>query len=286
MASAEQSSSDEAEAPEARPERSARPAGTPSKLETERRVRLKILRQDAPDRPETRRWEQFEVAWQPRMTVSAALLKLDLEPVTSEGRRVAPVAWEAGCLEETCGACTMLIGGRVAQACSALVDELSPRGKPIVLEPLRKFGLVRDLIVDRARAFEALSRVHAWVDFDLERAAAPTPPQAAEEQRSEYALGRCTSCGACLEACPQWSEKRDFVGAAALAQVRRLNLNPVGGLERTERLERVMGPGGVADCGKAQNCVEVCPMQIPLVDGIQGVAREATKRLLFGWLFA
>ena len=284
MARPKQSSNADTEAAESRTEQ-ARPVKAPSKPDGERRVRLKIRRQDAPDRPETRRWEEFEIAWQPRMMVSAALKELDLEPVTRDGRKVAPIAWEAGCLEETCGACTMLIGGRVAQACSMFVDELSPRGKPIVLEPLRKFPLVRDLVVDRARAFEALSRVHAWVDFDLDRPSAPTQAQAPSEQRAEYALGRCTSCAACLEACPQWSEKRDFVGAAALAQVRRLNSNPVGGLGQRERLERVMGPGGVADCGKAQNCVEVCPMQIPLVDGIQGVAREATKRFLLGWLF-
>ena len=35
--------------------------------------------------------------------------------------------------------------------------------------------------------------------------------------------------------------------------MRRLNLNPVGGLGQRERLERVMGPGGVADCGEAQH---------------------------------
>jgi len=37
---------------------------------------------------------------------------------------VAPVAWECNCLEEVCGACTMLINGRVRQSCSALVDRL------------------------------------------------------------------------------------------------------------------------------------------------------------------
>ena len=47
-----------------------------------------------------------------------------------------------------------------------------------------------------------------------------------------------------------------------------------------------MGEGGVADCGKAQNCVEVCPKEIPLVDSIAVVGREGgtTKRMLFGWL--
>ena len=29
-------------------------------------------------------------------------------------------------------------------------------------------------------------------------------------------MSRCTLCAACLEACPQYAEERDFVGAAAL----------------------------------------------------------------------
>jgi succinate dehydrogenase / fumarate reductase iron-sulfur subunit len=45
-----------------------------------------------------------------------------------------------------------------------------------------------------------------------------------------------------------------------------------------------MGQGGVADCGKAQNCVEVCPKEIPLVDSIADVSRQTTKHALFGWL--
>ena len=45
-----------------------------------------------------------------------------------------------------------------------------------------------------------------------------------------------------------------------------------------------MGPGGVQDCGKSQNCVEVCPKEIPLVDSISVVNRQTTKHLLFGWL--
>ena len=39
-------------------------------------------------------------------------------------------------------------------------------------------------------------------------------------------------------------------------------------MHQSERLEALMGQGGVADCGKAQNCVEVCPKEIPLVDSI------------------
>jgi hypothetical protein len=88
------------------------------------------------------------------------------------------------------------------------------------------------------------------------------------------------TCGCCLEACPQYNDSSEFIGAAALNQVRLFNLHPSGAMHKNERLDSVMGEGGVADCGKAQNCVEVCPKEIPLVDSISVVARDTTKRLL------
>ena len=71
---------------------------------------------------------------------------------------------------------------------------------------------------------------------------------------------------------------------AAINQVRLFNLHPSGKMNAAERLEALMGDGGVADCGKAQNCVEVCPKEIPLVDSIAVVSRQTAKHMLFGWL--
>ena len=55
-------------------------------------------------------------------------------------------------------------------------------------------------------------------------------------------------------------------------------------LNARERLESLMDEDGVVGCGKAQNCVEVCPKEIPLVDSIADVSRQVTKQMLFGWL--
>src|SRR4051812_28395133 len=101
---------------------------------TGRRVHLRIKRQDGPELPETRRWEEFKVPYLPQMNVISALQQIQKEPHTADGKAVAPVVWESACLEEVCGACTMVINGRVRQACSALVDKLSPNGEPIVIE--------------------------------------------------------------------------------------------------------------------------------------------------------
>jgi succinate dehydrogenase / fumarate reductase, iron-sulfur subunit len=244
-------------------------------MTTDRSLRLRIRRQESADRPETRRWLEVEVNVPAGATVATALRRAE---------RIEPIAWEYGCLEGECGACTLLVNGRVRQACTTRIDEIAPRAKSLVLEPLSKFPVIADLVVDRGVLRGVLERVRGWLDVEP----LDSPPSgdrlAPQEQRLLLATSRCSDCGACLEACPEWGEHGDFVGAAALNQVRRLALVPAGKLQRAERLEAVMAPGGVSDCGKAQNCVEVCPLAVPLVDSIQTLSREASKRLLFDWL--
>ena len=249
-----------------------------------KKIRLKILRQDGPKEPGTRRWEEFDVAWHPQMNVISALMEIQKNPVDASGKTVAPVVWESSCLEEVCGSCTMLVNGRARQACSALIDHLAPNGEVVTLQPMTKFPLVRDLVVDRQRMFDDLKTVKAWINLDGSHELGPGPRQAPENQETTYPLSRCMTCGCCMEACPQVNGHSAFIGPAAISQVRLFNLHPSGKMHATERLEAVMGDGGVNDCGKAQNCVEVCPKEIPLVDSIAQVSRQTTKHMLFGWL--
>jgi succinate dehydrogenase / fumarate reductase iron-sulfur subunit len=250
----------------------------------ERVVKLKIRRQDGPDRPETRRWEEFAVPYQPNMNVISALMEIQRAPKTVEGKEVAPVVWESVCLEEVCGSCTMVINGKARQACSALIDQIAPGGETIAIEPMSKFPLIRDLIVDRQRMFNDMKRVKAWIELDGTHELGPGPRESAEKQEERYPLSRCMTCGCCLEACPQYGPELEFVGPFALNLVRLYNSHPSGAMHKNERLDSVMGNGGVEDCGKAQNCVEACPKEIPLVDSIAVIGRETTKRALFGWL--
>lgn len=249
-----------------------------------KKVRLKILRQDGPSRTDTRRWETFDVPWLPRMNIISALMELRKNPVTVEGKEVAPVIWESVCLEEVCGSCTMLVNGKVRQACTGLIDQIAPNGEAITLAPMTKFPLVRDLLVDRSKMFNDLKKVKAWVKLDGTHELGPGPRQSQENQEEAYPLSRCMTCGCCLEACPQVNDSSDFIGPAAISQVRLFNLHPSGKMHAAERVESLMGPDGVAGCGKAQNCVEVCPKEIPLVDSIAVVSGQATRRMLFGWL--
>lgn len=250
-------------------------------------VRLKIRRQDAADKPESRRWEEFRVSCDPAGTLLDALRQIQRQPVTVGGQSVPPVAWESNCNEEVCGACTMRVDGKARPACAVRVEELASRGRTVVLEPLAKFPLVRDLVVDRRRVLDSFGKVGAWATPSAEvtpnGAGDARNPGLSERDTHAVPINACTACGACLEACPQYSADGDYVGAAALHQVAVFHLATSVGATGA-RLDPVMGSGGVADCGKAHNCARVCPANIPLVDSIQTVARAASKRLLFGWL--
>jgi succinate dehydrogenase / fumarate reductase iron-sulfur subunit len=240
----------------------------------ERKLTVRIRRQDKPGAAPY--WEEFAVPVRPNMNVISVLQWIAAHPVTVEGKATTTPVWDAGCLEEVCGACTMVINGKVRQACSALVDRIAPGGEPITLEPMTKFPVVRDLFVDRQRLFDDLKRVKAWVPVDGTYDLGPGPAISQKLQDMRYPLSRCISCGCCLEACPQYTPANAFVGAAVISQARLFNEHPIGAALKEERLEALMDEGGVQDCGKAGNCVKVCPKEIPLLESIAAVQRQAT----------
>ena len=238
-------------------------------------VIIKIKRQDSPDGKS--RWEEFELAWKPGMNVISSLMEIAANPVTRDGKTTTPITYDSNCLEEVCGSCAMLINGRARMACSALIDKLE---QPIKLEPFSKFPIVRDLAVDRSVLFENLKAVKAWVPIDGTYDLGSGPRMTAEEQEQAYPLSRCISCCCCMEACPQFTEDTGFVGAATISQVRLFNTHPTGASLKHERLAALMGDGGIQECGYAQNCVEVCPKDIPLTRSISEVGGEVMKQAI------
>jgi succinate dehydrogenase / fumarate reductase iron-sulfur subunit len=154
--------------------------------------------------------------------------------------------------------------------------------------------------VDRRRLFRALRRVNAWIPVDGYYDMGPGPKQSQGAQEQAYPLSECMSCGCCLEACPQytkvelsrmegesdaeWEARQNeaydlaFVGAHAISQVILFNSHPTGRTNADQRLDALMAPGGIQDCGNAQNCVAVCPKAIPLTTSIGKAGRATTLR--------
>ena len=110
------------------------------------------------------------------------------------------------------------------------------------------------------------------------------------------------SCGCCLEACPQYQKieltqgenetdaafaarekaafDTAFIGAHAISQAMLFNTHPTGKMQAGERLDALTAPGGIQNCGNAQNCVAVCPKKIPLTTSIARAGRATTLHAL------
>jgi succinate dehydrogenase / fumarate reductase iron-sulfur subunit len=119
-----------------------------------------------------------------------------------------------------------------------------------------------------------------------------------EAQEQNYPLSQCMSCGCCLEACPQFNKvelqrnpgesdedftkrkeaayESEFIGAHAISQAMLFNSHPVAKSLEKERMETITSTGGIQACGNAQNCVAVCPKEIPLTTSIARAGRAAT----------
>ncbi len=265
------------------------------------KINVRVQRQDGPGQPSY--WERHQVEYEENMNVISVLQKIATQATTVEGKKTPPVTWDCGCLEEVCGSCTMVINGRVRQSCSALVDRLlEDNANEIELRPMTKFPVVRDLMVDRSRMFSTLKRLKAWVPVDDYYDMGPGPRQSRAEQEDAYPLSECMTCGCCVEACPQYLKievhrrpgesddqfeerkaaaySQGFVGAAAISQTMLFNANPTGKNIKDERLEALTAPGGIQACGNAQNCVAVCPKEIPLTRSIGRAGRQATLHSL------
>jgi len=227
-------------------------------------------------------WEEFELELKPFLNITSALMDVQKHPINRKKEKVTPVAWEQGCLEEVCGSCSMLINGRPRQGCTALIPQLiqATGSRTITLAPMTKFPLVKDLVVDRSVMFNNLKKIHAWIDVDdaLDRGFGSKISPSVQE--TMYVLSTCMTCGCCTEACPQINTHSQFIGPAAISQARLFNSHPVGKLMEEKRLRPLMEEGGVSDCGDAQNCVAVCPKEIPLTESIALMERKVVKQAL------
>ena len=186
------------------------------------------------------------------MTVATLLKTLNATPnlIDTDGKAVSNIQWECSCLQKKCGACAMRINGKPRLACDTKLGEFK-NGK-IVLEPLKKFPVIADLIVDRSVMFENLKNIGLW----LEKEARHTK----KTEDVAYEASRCLQCGCCLEVCPNFIPGEDFYSAASFVPTARV-------LSELPKKDKAMIFSNYVDkiyqgCGKSLSCRDICPAQI------------------------
>ena len=208
-------------------------------------------------------WQSFLYDGPLHVPVSAVLDALnytdDLFDV--DEKPAARIRWECSCMQAMCGGCAMVINGVPALACATFVDEV--KGKDLVLEPLSKFPVVADLIVDRSSIYENLNRASAF----LERRAASD----AGKHGQQYSIAKCLKCGLCLEVCPNYHPGGAFYGAILANES---YLIATQSADKDAQVIKEYKTHFGAGCSKALSCQSVCPVGIETITSILKMNRK------------
>lgn len=222
---------------------------------------VKIKRQNSPDSASY--WQNFQYDGSKHVTVSAVLDALNYtdDLFDIEGNIAARIRWECSCMQTVCGACAMVINDVPALACNTFIDEI--KGDELILEPLSKFPVVADLIVDRSIIYDNLKKAKVYIEGEIEKNSKYHPQQ--------YSTAKCLKCGLCLEVCPNYKPGGEFFGAV-LANEGYLTLSQSkdGKSDVIKEYNTHFGAG----CSKALSCQAVCPAGIETLTSILRMNRK------------
>ena len=208
-------------------------------------------------------WQSFLYHGSERVTVSAVLDALNYtdDLFDTEGRAATRIRWECSCMQAMCGGCAMVINGTPALACAAFVDAAKER--ELVLEPLSKFPVVADLVVDRSIIYENLNQAQAY----LEGAA----QSSSKHYDQQYSVAKCLKCGLCLEVCPNYRRGGSFFGPLFANESYLLTSQTTS---EHKRLVKQYKEHFQANCSKALSCRTVCPAGIETLTSILRMNRK------------
>jgi len=215
------------------------------------RVKMSVRRFDPDvDVPESR-FQEYDLELTEASTVLDGLIHIREE---IDGT----LALRCSCRSAICGSCAMKINGHACLACNTkVIDALPADGGPIVVEPAGNMDVIKDLVVDFAPFWSKVMAVEPWLQPDGPE---PEAEYVAPNEDMLHLAGvmSCIMCGACVSDCTVLEVDSNFLGPAALAKAYRFVGDPRDGADDA-RLGALNEYGGVWDCTRCMQCVEVCP---------------------------
>jgi succinate dehydrogenase / fumarate reductase iron-sulfur subunit len=172
------------------------------------------------------------------------------------------VRWN--CKAGRCGSCSAEVNGMPRLMCMTRLDDL-PEGRPITVEPMRAFPVVRDLVTDVSWNYEVKKKIR------------PFRPRAPDHEDGTWRMyqpdvdrvmefRKCIECFLCQDVCHVLRDHHlheDFVGPRYLVHAAALEMHPLDTEDRRDDLRRAHGIGY---CNITKCCTKVCPEHITITD--------------------
>jgi fumarate reductase iron-sulfur subunit len=159
------------------------------------------------------------------------------------------LTFNSGCRSEVCGSCAMRVNDKEVLACGYRLQEGD------VVTPLDKMKIIKDLVVDHAKAEETLRRVKGWF---AEKTTIMI--QTKEDEKRIEKQTDCILCSSCFSSCPVLEVDENFLGPFALTRAYRYVSDSRDDGEK-EIVDAVQEKG-VWDCTLCGECTTACPQGI------------------------
>jgi len=172
------------------------------------------------------------------------------------------VRWN--CKAGKCGSCSAEINGTPKLMCMTRMSQLD-LSKPVTVEPMRTFPLIRDLVTDVSWNFRVKKTIKR---FDPRKPDAPDGTWRIHEGDGERVqeFRKCIECFLCQDVCHVLREhhlQQEFIGPRFFVYSAALEMHP---LDVDDRLADLRRAQGIGLCNITKCCTKVCPEDIKITD--------------------
>src|SRR5215469_3363176 len=160
------------------------------------------------------------------------------------------------CKAGKCGSCSAEVNGMPKLMCMTRLSEV-PLEKPITIEPMRAFPVIKDLVTDVSWNFRIKKKVKPFK---------PRPPDALDgtwrmqqqdiDRVQEFR--KCIECFLCQDVCHVLRDHQmhdKFIGPRFLIHVAALEMHP---LDIVDRIEELRNAQGIGYCNITKCCTKGC----------------------------
>jgi len=195
--------------------------------------------------------------------VSEGMVVLDaVHQIQAEQANDLAVRWN--CKAGKCGSCSAEVNGHPKLMCMTRLDDL-PLDKPVTIEPMRAFPLVKDLVTDVSWNYQVKTKIKKF---------SPRPPDFEDgtwEMQQEdidrvQEFRKCIECFLCQDVCHVLRDHHlhdNFVGPRHYVYTASLEMHP---LDTEDRLGDLKETDGIGYCNITKCCTKVCPEHITITD--------------------